>query len=87
MAEANFYFALEAAVAGGSLKSMPFLMCQPIAYKTPEGSGGLDLKQGFIDLPEFPFALEPRVFFNPSPHSRFLRSEPRLHHLGTGFGK
>ena len=53
--------ALEAAVASGALESMPFLMCQPIAYKTPEGSGGLDLKQGFIDLPEFPFALEPRV--------------------------
>lgn len=32
------------------------LMCQPLAYLTPDVS-----KQGFIDLPEFPFALEPRV--------------------------
>ncbi|XP_064607668.1 betaine--homocysteine S-methyltransferase 1-like [Liolophura sinensis] len=34
----------------------PFLMVQPLAFKTPDAS-----KQGFIDLPEFPFALEPRV--------------------------
>jgi len=34
----------------------PFLMCQPLAYHTPDAS-----KQGFIDLPEFPFALEPRL--------------------------
>eukprot|EP00488_Nonionellina_sp_1-RS-2012_P001466 TRINITY_DN2362_c0_g1_i1.p1 TRINITY_DN2362_c0_g1~~TRINITY_DN2362_c0_g1_i1.p1 ORF type:complete len:158 (+),score=46.85 TRINITY_DN2362_c0_g1_i1:255-728(+) len=33
-----------------------FLMTQPIAYMTPDVS-----KQGFIDLPEFPFALEPRI--------------------------
>jgi len=33
-----------------------FLMCQPLAYHTPDAG-----KQGFIDLPEFPFALEPRV--------------------------
>lgn len=33
-----------------------FLMTQPIAYWTPDSN-----KQGFIDLPEFPFALEPRV--------------------------
>lgn len=32
------------------------LMIQPLAYLTPDAS-----KQGFIDLPEFPFALEPRV--------------------------
>lgn len=32
------------------------LMCQPLAYVTPDAS-----KQGFIDLKEFPFALEPRV--------------------------
>merc|ERR1711976_446368 len=31
-------------------------MIQPLGYKTPDAS-----KQGFIDLPEFPFALEPRV--------------------------
>ncbi|XP_049625039.1 betaine--homocysteine S-methyltransferase 1 [Suncus etruscus] len=32
------------------------LMAQPLAYHTPDCS-----KQGFIDLPEFPFGLEPRV--------------------------
>jgi betaine-homocysteine S-methyltransferase len=34
----------------------PYLMCQHLAYHTPDTS-----KQGFIHLPEFPFALEPRV--------------------------
>ena len=34
----------------------PYLMCQPLAYHTPDAG-----KQGFIDLPEFPFALEPRI--------------------------
>lgn len=33
-----------------------FLMSQPLAYHTPDAN-----RQGFIDLPEFPFALEPRV--------------------------
>jgi len=33
-----------------------FLMAQPVIYHTPDAS-----KQGFIDLPEFPFALEPRI--------------------------
>jgi len=33
-----------------------FLMTQPLAYQTPDAN-----KQGFIDLREFPFALEPRV--------------------------
>lgn len=33
-----------------------FLMVQPLAYFTPDAN-----KQGFIDLPEFPFALEPRI--------------------------
>jgi len=32
------------------------LMIQPLAYHTPDAT-----KQGFIDLPEFPFALEPRI--------------------------
>ena len=32
------------------------LMIQPLAYHTPDCG-----KQGFIDLPEFPFALEPRI--------------------------
>jgi len=34
----------------------PYLMMQPIAYHTPDAG-----KQGFIDLPEFPFGLEPRI--------------------------
>lgn len=34
----------------------PFLMIQPLAFHTPDA--GI---QGFIDLPEFPFALEPRI--------------------------
>ena len=34
----------------------PFLMVQPLAYHTPDAG-----KQGFIDLPEFPFGLEPRI--------------------------
>merc|ERR1719190_324277 len=33
-----------------------FLMAQPVIYHTPDAG-----RQGFIDLPEFPFALEPRV--------------------------
>lgn len=33
-----------------------FLMTQPLAYHTPDCG-----KQGFIDLKEFPFSLEPRV--------------------------
>ncbi|XP_006626786.3 betaine--homocysteine S-methyltransferase 1 [Lepisosteus oculatus] len=32
------------------------LMIQPLAYHTPDCN-----HQGFIDLPEFPFALEPRI--------------------------
>merc|ERR1719422_241381 len=32
------------------------LMVQPLAYITPDAK-----KQGFIDLPEFPFGLEPRL--------------------------
>jgi betaine-homocysteine S-methyltransferase len=34
----------------------PYLMAQPLAYHTPDAG-----KQGFIDLPEFPFALESRI--------------------------
>jgi betaine-homocysteine S-methyltransferase len=33
-----------------------YLMCQPLAFHTPDAG-----KQGFIDLPEFPFALEART--------------------------
>ncbi|XP_022108462.1 betaine--homocysteine S-methyltransferase 1-like [Acanthaster planci] len=32
------------------------LMAQPLGFKTPDAT-----KQGFIDLPEFPFGLEPRI--------------------------
>lgn len=34
----------------------PHLMAQPLAYMTPDCN-----KQGFIDLPEFPFGLESRI--------------------------
>merc|ERR1712243_254345 len=34
----------------------PYLMVQPLAFHTPDAG-----KQGFIDLPEFPFGLEPRI--------------------------
>ena len=34
----------------------PYLIMQPIGYHTPDAG-----RQGFIDLPEFPFALEPRI--------------------------
>ncbi|XP_022246003.1 betaine--homocysteine S-methyltransferase 1-like [Limulus polyphemus] len=33
----------------------PHLMCQPLVFLTPDAG-----KRGYIDLPEFPFALEPR---------------------------
>jgi betaine-homocysteine S-methyltransferase len=33
-----------------------YLMCQPLAFHTPDAG-----RQGFINLPEFPFALEPRI--------------------------
>jgi len=33
-----------------------YLMCQPLAFHTPDAE-----KQGFIDLPEFPFGLEARI--------------------------
>lgn len=34
----------------------PYLMAQPLGFHDPDAG-----RQGFIDLPEFPFALEPRV--------------------------
>merc|ERR1719150_683532 len=47
--------------ASGHMGNPDFhLAVQPIAYWTPECSTEKG-KQGFIDLPEFPFALEPRV--------------------------
>jgi len=42
--------------AGIKVNEDVFLMVQPLAYFTPDAT-----KQGFIDLPEFPFGLEPRV--------------------------
>jgi len=45
---------MKAALDKANLK--PYLMTQPLAYHTPDAG-----KQGFIDLVEFPFALEPRV--------------------------
>lgn len=45
---------MKAALDEAGLK--PHLMVQPLAYLTPDAG-----KQGFIDLKEFPFALEPRV--------------------------
>jgi len=45
----------------GHMRNPDFhLAVQPVAYWTPECST-VTGKQGFIDLPEFPFALEPRV--------------------------
>jgi len=45
---------MKAALDQAGLK--PFLMTQPLGFKTPDVG-----KQGFIDLPEFPFGLEPRI--------------------------
>jgi betaine-homocysteine S-methyltransferase len=42
------------AVKAANLKA--HFISQPLAYMTPDAG-----RQGFIDLPEFPFALEPRV--------------------------
>ncbi|XP_022246007.1 betaine--homocysteine S-methyltransferase 1-like isoform X2 [Limulus polyphemus] len=48
------------------------LMCQPLAFLTPDAG-----KQGFIDLPEFPFALEPRICSRWDMH-RFAREAYNL---------
>lgn len=40
-----------------------YLMTQPLAYWTKDCN-----KQGFIDLPEFPFALEPRLYTRWDAH-------------------
>merc|ERR1711971_1354827 len=45
---------MKAGLDAANLK--PYLMCQPLAFHTPDAG-----KQGFIDLPEFPFGLEPRI--------------------------
>jgi len=48
------------------------LMVQPLAYMTPDAT-----KQGFIDLPEFPFALEPRICTRHDMH-KFARQAYEL---------
>jgi len=53
-----------------------FMMVQPLGYFTPDAG-----KQGFIDLPEFPFALEPRVLTRWDM-ARFARE---AHDLGVRF--
>lgn len=45
----------------------PYLMSQPLGYHTPDAK-----KQGFIDLPEFPFGLEPRILTRWEMH-RYAR--------------
>ncbi|XP_037121102.1 betaine--homocysteine S-methyltransferase 1 [Syngnathus acus] len=45
---------MKAGVEKAGLKA--HYMSQPLAYHTPDCN-----KQGFIDLPEFPFSLEPRI--------------------------
>lgn len=45
---------MKEALEKASLKA--HLVCQPLAYMTPDAG-----RQGFIDLPEFPFALESRI--------------------------
>jgi betaine-homocysteine S-methyltransferase len=45
---------MKAALDAAGLKV--HLMVQPLAFHTPDAK-----KQGFIDLPEFPFGLEPRI--------------------------
>jgi betaine-homocysteine S-methyltransferase len=42
----------------------PYLMVQPLGFFTPDAG-----KQGFIDLPEFPFALEPRTMTRWDAHA------------------
>ncbi|XP_066568078.1 betaine--homocysteine S-methyltransferase 1 [Amia ocellicauda] len=48
------------------------LMVQPLAYHTPDCN-----HQGFIDLPEFPFALEPRILTRWDMH-RYAREAYNL---------
>ncbi|XP_067937891.1 betaine--homocysteine S-methyltransferase 1-like [Watersipora subatra] len=45
------------------------MMVQPLAYLTPDAS-----KQGFIDLPEFPFSLEPRILTRWDCHAYARRA-------------
>uniref|UniRef100_A0A7N5K3S7 Betaine--homocysteine S-methyltransferase 1-like n=1 Tax=Ailuropoda melanoleuca TaxID=9646 RepID=A0A7N5K3S7_AILME len=57
-------------LAAAKLKA--HLMSQPIAFHTPDCG-----KQGFIDLPEFPFALEPRILTRWDVH-RYAREAYNL---------
>jgi len=50
----------------------PYLMCQPLAYFTPDAG-----KQGFIDLPDFPFGLESRILTRWDMH-RYARESWEL---------
>ena len=57
----------------------PYLMVQPIAYFCPDAG-----RQGIIDLPEFPFALEPRISTRSAHNIRLLtRSTMILYCLQT----
>lgn len=47
---------MKAGLEEAGLLETTHLMCQPLAYHTPDAG-----RQGFIDLPEFPFGLEPRI--------------------------
>lgn len=57
----------EALIKENLLDKPTYLMCQPLAYFTPDAG-----KQGFIDLPEFPFSLEPRILSRWDMH-RYAR--------------
>ncbi|KAF2349609.1 Homocysteine-binding domain [Trinorchestia longiramus] len=50
----------------------PHLIAQPLAYLTPDAK-----QQGYIDLPEFPFALEPRLCTRWDMH-KFARAAYEL---------
>ncbi|XP_071794942.1 betaine--homocysteine S-methyltransferase 1-like [Asterias amurensis] len=52
------------------------LISQPLGFKTPDAK-----KQGFIDLPEFPFGLEPRIITRWDAH-RYARE---AYNLGVRF--
>jgi len=54
--EAMYQMKLGCEQIGLNVTKDVFLMAQPVIYHTPDAG-----RQGFIDLPEFPFALEPRV--------------------------
>ena len=59
---------MKGALAEADLLRRPtYLMCQPLGYSTPDAG-----RQGFIDLPEFPFALEPRILTRWEMH-RYAR--------------